>query len=63
VMIAVTSSLTSERIYFLNPHYIEFVIVKVYFQSSSIFKPCSYISPESDLIIYDHNLSAIKNVL
>jgi len=32
-------------------------------QSLSIFVTCSYIPPGSDLIIYEHHLSAIKSVL
>jgi len=32
-------------------------------QSFSIFVTCSYIPPGSDLIIYEHHLSAIKSVL
>jgi len=37
VLVAVTSTLTSERIYFLNPNDIEFVGVKVSLKSFSIY--------------------------
>jgi len=63
VLIAVSTSLTSERIYSDTPNEIEFVSVKVSLQSFSIFVTCSYIPPGSDLIIYEHHLYAIKSVL
>jgi len=63
VLIGVTSTLTSERIYFLNPNDIEFVGVKVSLKSFSIYVTCSYIPPGSDLTIYDQHLSAINTVL
>jgi len=63
VLIAVTSSLTSERIHSHIPNEIEFVSVKVSLQSLSIFVTCAYFPPGSDLIIYEHHLSAIKSVL
>jgi len=63
VLIAVTSSLTSEIIHSNIPKEIEFVTLKVSLQSLSIFVTCSYIPPGSDLIIYEHHLSAIKYVL
>jgi len=63
VLVAVTSTLTSERIYFLNPNDIEFVGVKVSLKSFSIYVNCSYIPPGSDLTIYEQHLSAIKTVL
>jgi len=63
VLIAVTSSLTSERIYFLSPNDIEFVGVKVSLKSFSIYVSCSYIPPGSDLTTYEQHLSAIKAVL
>jgi len=62
VLIAVTTSLTSESIHFDIPIEIEFVIVKVSFQSFYIFVTCSYIPPGSDLIIYEPHLSAIKSL-
>jgi len=62
-LIAVTSFLTSERKYFLNPNDIEFVGVKVSLKSFSIYVTCSYIAPRSDLTIYEQHLSAIKTVL
>jgi len=63
VLIAVTSTLTSETIYFLNPNDVEFVGVKVFFKSFYIYVTCSYIPPGSDLTIYEQHLSAIKTVL
>jgi len=63
VLIGVTSTLTSERIYFLNPNDIEFVGVKVSLKSFSIYVTCSYIPPGSDLTIYEQDLSVIKTVL
>jgi len=59
VLVAVTSTLTSERIYFLNPNDIEFVGVKVSFKSFSIYVTCSYIPPGSDLKIYEQHLSVM----
>jgi len=63
VLIAVTSTLTSERIYFLNPNDIEFVGVKVSLKSFSLYVTCSYIPPGYDLKIYEQHLAAIKTVL
>jgi len=63
VLVAVTSTLTSERIYFLYPNDIEFIGVKVSLKSLSIYVTCSYNPPGSDLTIYEQHLSAIKNVL
>jgi len=63
VLVAVTSTLSSERIYFLKPNDIEFVGVKVSLKSFSIYVTCSYIPPKSDLTIYEQHLSAIKTVL
>jgi len=63
VLIAVTSTLTSERIYFLNPNDIEFVGVIVSLKSFPIYVTCSYIPPGSDLKMYEQHLSAIKTVL
>jgi len=63
VLIDVTTSLTSERIHFDISIKIEFVSVKVSLQSLSTFVTCSYIPPCSDLIIYEHHLSATKSVL
>jgi len=63
VLIAVSTSLTSKRIHSDTPNEIEFVSVKVSLQSFSIFVTCSYIPPGSDLIIYEHHLSAIKSFL
>jgi len=40
VLIAVTSNLTSERIYFFNPSDTEFVGFKVSLQYASIFVTC-----------------------
>jgi len=37
--------------------------VKVPLQSLSIFVTCSHIPPDSDLVIYEHHLSAIKSLL
>jgi len=62
VLSAVTSTLTSERIYFHNHSDIEFVGVKVSLESFSIYVTCSNISPESDLTIYEQHLSAVKTV-
>jgi len=59
VLVAVTSTLTSERIYFLIPNDIEVVGVKVSFKSFSIYVTCSYISPGSDLNIYEQHLSVL----
>jgi len=44
VLIAVSTSLTSERIHSDTPNEIEFVSVKVSLQSFSIFVTCSYIN-------------------
>jgi len=63
VLIAVTSTLTSERIYFHKFSDVEFVGVKVSLESFSIYVTCSYISPGSDLTINEQHLSAIKTVL
>jgi len=63
VQIAVTTSLTSERIHSDTPCEIEFVSVKVSLQSLSIFVTCSYTPPGSDLIFYEHHQSAIKYIL
>jgi len=63
VLIAITSTLTSGRIYLLNPNDIEFVGVKVSLKSFSIYVTCSYIPPVSDSTIYEQHLSAIKTVL
>jgi len=64
VQIAVSSTLTYQRIYFLNPNDKEFVGVKVSLQYFSIFVTCYYyIPPGPDLIIYEHHLSAIRTVL
>jgi len=63
LLIAVTSTLTSERIYFLNPNDIEFGGVKVSLKSFSVYVTCSYIPPGSDLTIYEQHLSTIKTVL
>jgi len=63
LLIAVTSTLTSEIIYFLNPNDIEFLGVKVSSKSFSIYGTCSYIPPGSDLTIYDHHFTTIKTVL
>jgi len=60
VLIAVTSTLTSEIIFFLNPNDLEFGGVKVSLKSFSSFVTCSYIPPGSYLIIYEQKLSAIK---
>jgi len=62
VLVAVTSTLTSKRIYFFNPNEIEFVGVKISLKSFSIYVTCSYIPPGSDLRIYEQHLSAIKTV-
>jgi len=51
MLIAVTSTLKSERIYFLYPNDIEFVGFKVSLKSFSIYVTCSYILPGSDLTI------------
>jgi len=59
VLVAVSTSLTSERIHSDTPNEIEYVSVKVSLQSFSISVTCSYIPPGSDLIIYEHHLSAI----
>jgi len=59
VLIAVTSSLTSERNHSHMPNEIEFVSVKVSWQFLSLFVICYYITPGSDLIIYEHRQSAI----
>jgi len=61
VLIDVTSTLSSEGIYFLDPN--ELVGVKVSLKSFSINVTCSYIPPGSDLKIYEQYLSAIKTVL
>jgi len=63
VLIAVSTSLTSERIHSDTPNEIEFVSEKVSLQSLSSFVTCSYILPCSDLIIYEHHLSSIKSLL
>jgi len=63
VLVAVTSTLTSERIYFLSPNDKEFVGVKVSLKSFSIYVTCSYIPPGSYLTIYEQHLSEIKSVL
>jgi len=63
LLVAVNSTLTLEKIYFLNPNDIEFVGVEVSFKSFSIYVTCSYIPPGSDLTIYEQHLSAIKTVL
>jgi len=60
--IVVTSTLTSKKIYFLNPNDIEFVGVKKSLKSFSIYVT-SYIPPGSDLAIYEQHLAAIKTVL
>jgi len=62
-VIAFTSTLTSERTYFLNPNDIEFVGGKVNLKSFFIYVTCCYTPPGSDLIIYEQHLSAIKTVL
>jgi len=58
VLVAVTYIHT----YFLNPNDIEFISDKVSSPSLSIFITSFYISQAFDLIIYEHHLSAIKNV-
>jgi len=63
VLIAVTFTLTSERIYFLNPNDTEFVGAKVSLKSFSIYVTCSYIPPGPDLTIYEQHLAALKTVL
>jgi len=63
MLIAVTSTSTSERIFFLYPNDIEFVGARVSLKSFSTYVTSSYIPPGSDSTIYEQHLSAIRTVL